>query len=87
MSSFKNALHVYSNSSFKQCDISGFSEYVSSEGTQHNNANHMKSPVRTRVFTNSSISSKSVNVMLAKSNKVRVLNAMGASVHKPKKVI
>ena len=44
------------------------------------------SPVRSRVFVNSSLCHRNVNAMLAKANKVKVLNKMGASIkHKASK--
>ena len=86
VSSVKNAPSEHCSNSFNLTKVGGFSESASSGGTQLKNVNYVKSPVRTRVFTNSTLNKRSIDSMLAKGNKVRILNTMGASLHNPKKV-
>ena len=76
VSGVKNTESKTIHSNFSEGKVMGSSPPSNGVGTQAKIVNNIKSPVRTRVFTSSSFNSKSVNSMLAKGNKVRILNSM-----------
>ena len=76
VSGVKHAASSQAHSVFSQSGKVGFNVASDCGGTKTDMVKKIKSPVRARVFTNSSYSARSVNPLLARGNKTKILKRM-----------